>query len=71
MRGYTKRIQLGCLLHDASESYIADLTRPVKKNLSQYFQIEEKLQRMIYEKFGILNLTEEEINKIKDIDDTI
>lgn len=71
IRGYSKRIQLGCLLHDASESYIADLTRPVKKNLSQYFEIEEKLQRMIYEKFGILNLREEELNKIKDIDDSI
>lgn len=70
-RGYTKRVQLGCLLHDASESYISDLTRPVKKNLSHYFSIEEKLQRAIYEKFGLTNLTEEEINKINDIDDAM
>ena len=30
IRGYLKQIYLGCLLHDASESYISDLTRPVK-----------------------------------------
>jgi uncharacterized protein len=30
-RGYSQRVQLGCLLHDASESYISDITRPVKK----------------------------------------
>jgi predicted RNase H-like nuclease len=71
MRGYTKRVQLGCLLNDASESYISDLTRPVKKNLSQYFVIEEKLQRVLYEKFGISNLTEDEINKIRDIDNSM
>lgn len=71
IRGYSKRIQLGCLLHDASESYISDLTRPVKKNLSQYFVIEEKLQRIIYERFGLTNLTEEEVDKIIDIDDAM
>lgn len=71
MRGYSKRVQLGCLLHDASESYISDLTRPVKKNLSDYFAIEEKLQGLIYEKFGLSNLSEEEISQIRDIDDSM
>ncbi|MBK1809503.1 DUF429 domain-containing protein [Clostridium sp. YIM B02505] len=71
IRGYSKRVQLGCLLHDASESYISDLTRPVKKNLSQYFVIEEKLQKVIYEKFGLDNLTEDEIDKIREIDDAM
>lgn len=71
IRRYSKRVQLGCLLHDASESYISDLTRPVKKNLSQYFVIEEKLQKVIYEKFGLINLTEDEIDKIREIDDAM
>lgn len=70
-RGFSKRLQLGCLLHDASESYISDLTRPVKKNLSEYFIIEDKLQGLIYEKFGIGDLSEEETTKIREIDDAM
>ena len=42
-RRYTQRVQLGCLLHDASESYIADITRPLKRNMPEYCVIEEKL----------------------------
>ena len=70
-RGYSERVQLGCLLHDASESYISDLTRPVKKNLSQYFIIEEKLQGTIYEWFGIGDLSEEEQEQVKNVDDAM
>lgn len=70
-RGCSKRIQLGCLLHDASEGYISDLTRPVKKHIHEYLKIEEKLQKAIYERFALENLTEEESNIIKDIDDAV
>lgn len=70
-RGYSARVQLGCLLHDASESYISDLTRPVKRNLPQYFCIEEKLQKIIYERFGLGDLTKDELKQIEDVDDTL
>lgn len=70
-RGYSERVQLGCLLHDSSESYISDLTRPVKKNLPQYFVIEEKLQRIIFDRFGIDSLSDEEEKMIEDVDDTL
>lgn len=70
-RGFSSRIQLGCLLHDASESYISDLTRPVKKNLPQYFLIEDKLQRIIYDWFGIGDLSKDEMQQIKNIDDAL
>ncbi|TGE31413.1 phosphohydrolase [Desulfosporosinus sp. Sb-LF] len=70
-RGYSERVQLGCLLHDASESYISDLTRPVKRNLPQYFTIEEKLQRIIYDYFGLGDLLDEERKQIEDVDDTL
>lgn len=70
-RGYSERVQLGCLLHDASESYISDLTRPVKRNLPQYFVIEEKLQRAIYERFGLGDLSKDEAKLIEDVDDTL
>ena len=54
-------------MHDASESYISDLTRPIKAQLSEYFAIEETLQKLIYEKFGQGDLTEEEKHQINDI----
>ena len=38
-RGYSARVQLGCLLHDGSEAYLSDVTRPVKKALSKYLEI--------------------------------
>lgn len=50
-RNYVPQVALACLLHDASEAYISDITRPVKKDMTMYLQIEEQLQTMIYEKF--------------------
>ena len=70
-RGYSKKVQLCCLLHDASESYISDITRPVKKNLLEYYHIEARLQGLIYEKYGIMHLDEDEEKQINDIDDTM
>ncbi|NLM20734.1 MAG: HD domain-containing protein [Peptococcaceae bacterium] len=70
-RGCSERVQLGCLLHDASESYISDLTRPVKRNMSEYVAIEAKLQNMIFDRFGLGDLSEEELEQIEEIDDTL
>ncbi len=70
-RGYSERVQLGCLLHDASESYISDITRPVKQNLQEYFVIEAKLQKLVYERFGLGDLTKEEQEHIKAVDDAL
>ena len=50
-RGYSQRVQLGCLLHDASEAYLSDVTRPVKQELPRYKEIEEPLQNTIWETF--------------------
>ena len=46
-RGYSPEVILGCLLHDASEAYLCDVTRPVKKHIPQYLRAEEKLQDVI------------------------
>ena len=32
-RDYSEKIQHACLLHDASEAYLSDITRPVKHHL--------------------------------------
>ena len=70
-RGCSGRIQLGCLLHDASESYISDITRPVKLHLPDYVAIEDNLQNMIYDRFGLGDLSEEELRLMDEIDDVL
>jgi len=70
-RGLSGKIQLACLLHDASEAYISDVTRPVKCYLDEYRKIECKLQQVIYAKFGIDDLTDEETRNVDDIDDAL
>lgn len=71
IRGLSGRIQLACLLHDASEAYISDITRPVKYYLDEYRKIEYKLQQVIYSKFGLAELTDEEVKKVEEIDDAL
>lgn len=69
-RGYSRRVILACLLHDGSEAYLSDITRPVKQNMPEYKQIEKRLQDVIYQKFLGSVLTEEEVRQVKDVDDT-
>ena len=70
-RGYSQRIRLACLLHDASEAYLADVTRPVKEELPKYKQIEAPLQETIWNKWLGEPLSEEERKQVFDIDDAI
>ena len=70
-RGYSGRIQLACLLHDASEAYLSDVTRPVKAELPRYKEIEAPLQETIWNKWLDQPLTEEERKQVFDIDDAI
>ncbi len=70
-RGYSKRVQLGCLLHDASEAYLSDVTRPVKAELPQYKLIEEPLQEAIWNKWLDMPLTQQERTEVFAIDDAI
>ena len=69
-RGLSDRMVLACLLHDGSEAYLADITRPVKKNMTMYLQIEEQLQHMIYTKFLGYVPEGEEAELITNIDDS-
>ena len=70
-RGYSKKVQLACLLHDGSEAYLSDVTRPVKEELPRYREIEDPLQNLIWEKFLGEKLTEEENRLVFLIDDHI
>lgn len=68
-RGYSKRMALACLLHDASESYMSDVPRPFKKYLKEYIQLENQLLDVIYTKYLGSPLTPEEEQILKQIDD--
>lgn len=70
-RGYSKKVQFACLLHDASEAYLSDITRPVKQELPQYKAIEKPLQDMIWNKYLGEALSEAEEKQVFDIDDAI
>ncbi len=68
-RGYSDRLVLACLVHDGSEAYLSDITRPVKSVLKGYRKAEKILQDAIYCRFLGSVLTEEENLAVKRVDD--
>ena len=68
-RGYSRRVCLACLLHDASEAYLSDVPRPFKKTLPSYQELEEHFLSIIYQKYLGSDLTEEEHRLVREIDD--
>lgn len=68
-QGWSNRLVLACLLHDASEAYISDIIRPVKIHLDNYREIEDQIMGVILEAFGLGDLTQEEHAAWKQIDD--
>ena len=67
--GYTARVALSCLLHDASEAYLSDVIRPVKEHLSNYLVIERSIMEVILKAFSLWSLTAEEEKAWRQIDD--
>ncbi len=68
-RGYSARVCLACLLHDAGEVYMSDVPRPIKVGMPQYIEWENEVIRVIYEAFLGSALTEEEEKLVKIVDD--
>jgi hypothetical protein len=71
MLGYSKRVQLIALLHDASEAYCNDINRPLKQTLPQYKEAEDRIMNAIWDKFLDYPPTEEEYHIVKKIDNTL
>ena len=67
-RGYSPRLILACLLHDASECYLSDVPRPIKGTMPRYKEVEERLLEQIYIKYLGSGLTDEEERQVKHID---
>ena len=70
-RGLSPRLQLACLLHDGSEAYLSDVTRPVKAEMPLYLTLEAPLQEAIWNKWLDTPLTQEERDIVFGIDDDL
>ena len=70
-RGYSARQALACLLHDASEAYMADITSPVKQHLRQYRDAEDRLLDVIYQKYLPGGIRPREQRVVKEIDNAM
>lgn len=46
-------VQKQGLLHDATEAYLLDMPKPIKKMLPDYQKVEKKLEKVIFSKFNI------------------
>lgn len=66
-----RELALAALLHDASESYISDISRPLKQLLPQYRDIESIVQTAIYDKYSVSPLSVGEYDLIKQADNVL
>ncbi|MCJ7854751.1 phosphohydrolase [Lachnospiraceae bacterium NSJ-143] len=70
-RNMDKNTALLCLLHDASEAYIADIIRPVKRHIPQYIDIEKGIQNAVFLKYAKKVPESAEYSAVKEIDDAL
>lgn len=62
---------LAGLLHDATEAYLSDIPRPIKKLFPQYQALEYTISCAIYKKFNVeFSEDNESFKDIKDADNT-
>ena len=52
-KGLEPETALCALMHDASEAYLVDIPRPIKPYLEGYLEMEEKIQEVIFTKYGV------------------
>ncbi len=70
-RGFSKRVCLAALLHDASEAYLCDVPSPLKCELNDYKKIEKKFEDAVWKKYGLYPLTDEEKYLVKKVDEAV
>lgn len=61
-------MRLAALLHDASEAYVLDMPSPIKRRLPDYQQVEQRVQAVILDRFGVAGAFEAARSRIKAAD---
>jgi hypothetical protein len=64
-------VRLYGLTHDFTEAYLLDLPRPIKRMLTDYRQLEERLFALIWQSFGVERLQERDICTVKEADEIV
>lgn len=65
---FSKKVQLCGLLHDASEAYLCDLPKPIKKVLLDYEKLEKYYQKIIIQHFNLYSVWCQYYERIKEAD---
>ena len=55
------------LMHDAAESYLGDMIRPLKRSMPEYRRVERKVMRAIAKRFGLIWPEPKEVKKYDNI----
>ena len=58
---------MAALMHDATEAYLGDIVRPLKRFLPNVYGIEKKLERVIFKHFNIEQYNKREIDRADNI----
>jgi 5'-deoxynucleotidase YfbR-like HD superfamily hydrolase len=69
--GYSVKIQLCGLLHDAAEAYLGDLPAPIKELLYDYKELEKAYQDIIFSHFDLHDEWKHSHSIIKNADNDI
>jgi hypothetical protein len=62
------RVQFYGLLHDAAEAYVTDVPSPLKRHLPGYREVEDDIQRTIWDAFDVRPPTDDEYRAVKRAD---
>lgn len=62
----TTKEKMEFLLHDASEAYLADMPRPIKRNMPNYVEMEDNLLALIFKKFELNFPLSERVHEVDD-----
>lgn len=62
-----EELQFQALMHDATEAYVGDMVRPLKRSMPEYRAAEDRLWIVICERFKIKPENEQEIKRADNI----